>query len=192
MVSEKENTSVSTSEIIHTSVSSKIGHKSSNAEEHLVEKIIFVNRVCKVVKGGKHLSFSVLACVGDQKGRVGIALGKANAVPDAVKKALEKARKNMISVPLNKDTIPHPYIGKFGATQVILKPAAPGTGVIAGGPVRAIVEALGVKDLLSKRLGSNNPINTAKATMEALKKLRSVEEIAKMRGITPKQVIYGA
>lgn len=160
-------------------------------ENEFVEKIIAVNRVSKTVKGGRHFGFSVLVCVGDQKGRVGIALGKAKAVPDAVRKGLEKAKKNLITVPLNKGTIPHPYIGKFGASSVLLKPAAPGTGVIAGGAVRAIFEALGVKDLLSKRIGSNNPVNVAKATFDALKRLRGVNDVAKMRGLTPAQVIYG-
>ncbi len=161
------------------------------AESEFVEKIIAVNRVSKTVKGGRHFGFSVLVCVGDQKGRVGIALGKAKAVPDAVRKGLEKAKKCLITVPLNKGTIPHPFLGKFGASSVMLKPAAPGTGVIAGGAVRAIFEALGVKDLLSKRIGSNNPVNVAKATWDALKKLRGVGDVAKMRGLTPGQVIFG-
>jgi len=161
------------------------------AENEFVEKIIAVNRVSKTVKGGRHFGFSVLVCVGDQKGRVGIALGKAKAVPDAVRKGLEHAKKHLVNVPLNKGTLTHPYIGKFGASSVIMKPAAPGTGVIAGGAVRAIAEALGVKDMLSKRVGSNNPVNVAKAALEALKAMRSVPDVAKMRGITPTQVIQG-
>ncbi|OIP23750.1 30S ribosomal protein S5 [bacterium CG2_30_54_10] len=156
-----------------------------------MEKIIAVNRVSKTVKGGRHFGFSVLVCVGDQKGRVGIALGKAKAVPDAVRKGLEKAKKGLITVPMYKGTIPHPYLGKFGASSVMLRPAAPGTGVIAGGAVRAIFEALGVKDILSKRIGSNNPVNVAKATLDALKRLRGVAGVAKARGLTPAQVIYG-
>ncbi|HOT28632.1 MAG TPA: 30S ribosomal protein S5 [Candidatus Ozemobacteraceae bacterium] len=160
-------------------------------ENEFVEKIIAVNRVSKTVKGGRHFGFSVLVCVGDQKGRVGIALGKAKAVPDAVRKGLEQAKKHLINVPLNKGTLTHPYIGKFGASSVIMKPAAPGTGVIAGGAVRAIAEALGVKDMLSKRVGSNNPVNVAKAALQALKSMRSVPDVAKMRGVTPTQVIQG-
>ncbi|HNX76678.1 MAG TPA: 30S ribosomal protein S5 [Candidatus Rifleibacterium sp.] len=160
-------------------------------ENEFTEKIISVNRVSKTVKGGRHFGFSVLVCVGDQKGKVGIAIGKAKAVPDAVRKGLEKARKMMVQIPLNKDTIAHPFIGKFGSSQVLIKPAAPGTGVIAGGAVRAIFEALGVKDVLSKRLGSKNPVNMAKATMNALRDMRGVDVIAKNRGITPGQVING-
>lgn len=160
-------------------------------ENEYTEKIISVNRVSKTVKGGRHFGFSVLVCVGDQKGKVGIAIGKAKAVPDAVRKGLDKARKGMINVPMNKETITHPYIGRFGASQVILKPAAPGTGVIAGGAVRAIFEALGVKDLLAKRIGSKNPVNMAKATMNALRDMRGVDDIAKSRGITAAQVING-
>ncbi|OGK06655.1 MAG: 30S ribosomal protein S5 [Candidatus Riflebacteria bacterium GWC2_50_8] len=160
-------------------------------ENEYTEKIISVNRVSKTVKGGRHFGFSVLVCVGDQKGKVGIAIGKAKAVPDAVRKGLEKARKAMIQIPLNKDTIAHPYLGRFGSSQVIVKPASPGTGVIAGGAVRAIFEALGVKDVLSKRIGSKNPVNMAKATMNALREMRGVEIVARQRGITPGQVING-
>jgi len=165
--------------------------RGQQVESEFVEKIIAVNRVSKTVKGGRHFGFSVLVCVGDQKGRVGIALGKAKAVPDAVKKGLEKAKKCLITVALNRGTIPHPFVGKFGASSVILKPAAPGTGVIAGGAVRAIFEALGVKDLLSKRIGSNNPVNVAKATIDALKRMRGVADVAKNRGLTAAQVING-
>lgn len=165
--------------------------REQQVENEYTEKIISVNRVSKTVKGGRHFGFSVLVCVGDQKGKVGIAIGKAKAVPDAVRKGLEKARKCMINVPMNKDTITHPYIGKFGASQVFLKPAAPGTGVIAGGAVRAIFEALGVKDLLAKRIGSKNPVNMAKATMNALREMRGVDSVSKARGIAPAQVIHG-
>lgn len=160
-------------------------------ENEFTEKIISVNRVSKTVKGGRHFGFSVLVCVGDQKGKVGIAIGKAKAVPDAVRKGLEKARKQMVIIPLNKGTVAHPYVGKFGSSQVIIKPAAPGTGVIAGGAVRAIFEALGVKDVLAKRIGSKNPVNMAKATMNALGDMRGVDVVAKHRGITPAQVIHG-
>jgi small subunit ribosomal protein S5 len=130
-------------------------------------------------------------CVGDQKGKVGIAIGKAKAVPDPVRKGLDKAKKVMVEVPLNRDTVTHPYIGRFGSSQVMIKPAAPGTGVIAGGAVRAIFEALGVKDVLAKRLGSKNPVNMAKATMNALRDMRGVDQVAKVRGITPAQVLKG-
>ncbi len=160
-------------------------------ENEYTEKIIFVNRVSKTVKGGRHFGFSVLVCVGDQKGKVGIAIGKAKAVPDAVRKGFDRAKKVMVQVPLNKDTVAHPYVGKFGSSQVIIKPAAPGTGVIAGGAVRAIFEALGVKDVLSKRIGSKNPVNLAKATMNALCDMRGVDVVSKQRGITPSQVIKG-
>ncbi|MFZ2958969.1 MAG: 30S ribosomal protein S5 [Candidatus Ozemobacteraceae bacterium] len=160
-------------------------------ESEFTEKIIAVNRVSKTVKGGRHFGFSVLVCVGDGKGRIGVALGKAKAVPDAVRKGLEKAKKCLFTVPLHKSTITHPFIGKFGATSVFMQPASPGTGVIAGGAVRAIFEALGVKDVLSKRIGSNNPVNVAKAAMNALKRMRSVADIAKTRGITPQQVLQG-
>lgn len=160
-------------------------------ENEFTEKIIAVNRVSKTVKGGRHFGFSVLVCVGDQKGKIGVALGKAKAVPDAVRKGLEKARKCMVTIPLNKDTVAHPYVGRFGASQVLIKPAAPGTGVIAGGAVRAIFEALGVKDVLAKRIGSKNPVNMAKATMNALHDMRGVGMVAKQRGIEPSQVING-
>lgn len=160
-------------------------------ENEYTEKIISVNRVSKTVKGGRHFGFSVLVCVGDQKGKVGIAIGKAKAVPDAVRKGIEKARKVMIEINLNKDTVAHPYIGKFGSSQIVIRPAAPGTGVIAGGAVRAIFEALGVKDVLCKRLGTKNPVNMAKATMNALCEMRGVDAVAKSRGISAAQVIHG-
>ncbi len=160
-------------------------------DNEYTEKIISVNRVSKTVKGGRHFGFSVLVCVGDQKGKVGIAIGKANAVPDAVRKGIEKAKKSMIKVDLYKDTVTHPYIGRFGSSEIVIRPAAPGTGLIAGGAVRAIFEALGVKDVLCKRLGTKNPVNMAKATMNALKEMRGVETVAKTRGITPSQVVNG-
>jgi len=160
-------------------------------ESEFTEKIIAVNRVSKTVKGGRHFGFSVLVCVGDGKGRIGIALGKAKAVPDAVRKGLEKAKKCLVTIPMYKNTIPHPVTGKFGATSVVMRPASPGTGVIAGGAVRAIFEAMGVKDVLSKRLGSNNPVNAAKAAINALKSMKSVADVSKTRGLTPTQVIQG-
>lgn len=167
------------------------GQQQPEVESEFTEKIIAVNRVSKTVKGGRHFGFSVLVCVGDQKGRVGIGIGKANAVPDAVKKGLDKAKRSLAQVPLYRTTLTHPAIGRFGASKVIMKPAAPGTGVIAGGPVRAILEVLGVKDVLAKKIGSKNPINLAKATMSALVTMRSVDRMAKIRGVTVGQVLNG-
>ena len=146
------------------------------------EEVISIRRVAKVVKGGKNLSFSVLVAVGDENGRVGIGKGKAREVPLAIKKAIEKAKKNLITVPIYKNTIPHFVIGHYGAGLVILRPASEGTGVIAGSAVRAIVRLAGIKDVLTKSVGSNNPFSMANATMEALKQLKSPEEVAEMRG----------
>ncbi|MEI6632019.1 MAG: 30S ribosomal protein S5 [bacterium] len=141
----------------------------------LIEKVIAINRVTKVTKGGKKLHFSALVVVGDTKGHVGFALDKANEVADAIRKALTKAKKELMSVPLEGSTIPHEIIGKFGAAKVLLKPASEGTGVIAAGPVRAICEAAGIKDILTKCLKSNNPIHVIKATIDGLKNLKSAE-----------------
>ena len=154
-------------------------------DPNLKDKVIYINRVAKVVKGGKRFSFSVVAVVGDGQGKVGAGKGKAKEVPEAIRKAVERAKKNMVSVPLINTTIPYAVIGHFGAEEVVLKPAAEGTGIIAGGTVRAVMEVAGVQNVLSKSLGSGNPSNVVKATLEAFSQLKDPEESRKLRGVEP-------
>jgi len=151
-------------------------------EELLEEKVVHITRVAKVVKGGRRFGFRVVVVVGDHRGRVGVGVGRAREVPEAIRKGMERAKRSMIEVPLVGTTIPHRVLSKYGGAKVLLKPASPGTGVIAGGGVRAVVEAAGIKDILSKSLGSANILNVVKATLEGLRQMKSVEEEAKRRG----------
>lgn len=153
------------------------------------EKVISINRVTKVVKGGRNFRFSVLVVVGDENGHVGIGMSKAVEIPDAIRKAIQDAKKNMIKVPLKETTVPHEIIGRYGAGRVLIKPAKEGTGIIAGGPVRAVMELAGIRDIRTKSLGSNNPRNVVNATMEALKSLKNSEDVAKVRGKTVEEIL---
>ena len=158
-------------------------------ESEFKEKLVAVNRVSKTVKGGRNMRFSALIVIGDEKGRVGMGMGKAVEIPEAIRKAVEDAKKHLVTVPIVGTTIPHEVIGKYGTGKVVLMPAPEGTGVIAGGPARAVIESVGIKDIVTKSYGTNNPINVVKATIEGLSRLKTIEEVARLRGKSVEELL---